>query len=81
MIEYDNKYYKQNIDKNPIIKLEKEKIIESNHLDLYIEKNEQHNNALSIEGWAYLTDINKTGKVYVGIKDKTGKETYYITEQ
>ena len=49
MIEYDNKYYKQNIDKNPIIKLEKEKIIESNHLDLYIEKNEQHNNALSID--------------------------------
>ena len=81
VIEYDNKYYKRSLNEQQIVELEKEKIIEGNALDLYVEKNEQHNNALSIEGWAYLTDINKTGKVYVGIKDKTGKETYYITEQ
>ena len=81
VIEYDNKYYKRSLNEQQIVELEKEKIIEGNALDLYVEKNEQHNNALFIEGWAYLTDINKTGKVYVGIKDKTGKETYYITEQ
>ena len=81
VIKDDNKYYKQNVDKNPIIKLEKEKIIESNHLDLYVEKNEQQNNALFIAGWAYIKDIKKIGPIYIGVKDKAGKETYYVTEQ
>lgn len=45
-----------------------------------LKKNEQHNNALSIEGWAYLQNIGKTGQVYVGIKDKSGKETYYTAD-
>ena len=81
VIEYDNKYYKRSLNEQQIVELEKEKIIEGNALDLYVEKNEQHNNALSIEGWAYIKDIKKTGPIYIGVKDKTGKETYYITEQ
>ena len=81
IVEVNNKYYRNTINMNSKIEFGKNIIMEENNLDLYVEKNEQHNNALSIEGWAYITDINKTGKVYVGIKDKTGKETYYITEQ
>ena len=81
VIEYDNKYYKRSLNVQQIVELEKEKIIEGSALDLYVEKNEQHNNALFIEGWAYLKDLNKSGPIYIGVKDKAGKETYYITEQ
>ena len=81
VIEYDNKYYKKTINKQQIVELEKNKIIEGNALDLYIEKNQYQNNALVIEGWAYIKDIKKTGPIYIGVKDKAGKETYYITEQ
>ena len=34
-----------------------------------------------IEGWGYLNDLNVPGKIYVGVKNKTGKEIYYTTEQ
>ena len=81
VIEYDNKYYKRTLNGQQIVELEKEKIIEGSALDLYVEKNEQHNNALFIAGWAYIKDIKKTGPIYIGVKDKAGKETYYVTEQ
>ena len=63
MIEYDNKYYKRSLNEQQIVELEKNKIIEGDALDLYVEKNEQHNNALFIEGWAYLKDLNKSGPI------------------
>ena len=81
VIEYDNKYYKKTINKQQIVELEKNKIIEGTALDLYVEKNEQQNNALFIAGWAYIKDIKKIGPIYIGVKDKAGKEIYYITEQ
>ena len=81
VIEYDNKYYKRSLNEQQIVELEKNKIIEGTALDLYVEKNEQQNNALFIAGWAYIKDIKKIGPIYIGVKDKAGKETYYVTEQ
>lgn len=94
IIEYEGKYYRKEIGKqetkvenvnkknySTISNINKQNIINSNNIFIYIEDNQKNNNQLSVLGWAYLTDINKTGKVYIGIKDKTGKETYYITEQ
>ena len=81
MIEYDNKYYKRSLNEQQIVELEKNKIIEGTVLDLYVEKNEQQNNELFIAGWAYIKDIKKIGPIYIGVKDKAGKETYYVTEQ
>ena len=81
VIEYDNKYYKRSLNEQQIVELEKNKIIEGTVLDLYVEKNEQQNNELFIAGWAYIKDIKKIGPIYIGVKDKAGKETYYVTEQ
>lgn len=85
VVAYKGKYYKTELDKIESIKYQKQvnfNQIETNELiNFYIEKNKEENNALEIEGWAYINNINKTGKIYVGVKDKTGKEIYYTAEQ
>ncbi len=85
IVRYENKYYKY--------LLNKEKKIYSKSIDIssaslkhspirfYIEKNKKEKNIFLIEGWGYLNDLNVPGKIYVGVKNKTGKEIYYTTEQ
>lgn len=71
--EIDTIKYQQQINLSPV---------QNEHaIKLYIEKNKKEGNNLSIAGWAYLNNINKTGKIYAGLKDNTGNEIYYTLEQ
>ena len=60
--------------------LDKEEMIE-NDIHYHFDNKNIKNNIYVLSGWAYIKDKKKTGQVYIGIKDKSGKETYYITEQ
>lgn len=90
IIEYDGKYYRQKIE-NKQINAENletsskynfsDKNILTNHSVLSnIDKIDNINGRFLVSGWAYIKDKKKTGKVYVGMKGKTGKETYYTVE-
>lgn len=74
-ITLENKVYKDSVIKD----IDKAEIVESD-IFYYLDKNNIQNHNYLISGWAYLQNIGKTGQVYVGIKDKSGKETYYTAD-
>lgn len=70
----------ENIYQDSVLKnIDKTKIIEYD-IHYYFDKKNIQNNRYLISGWAYLQNIGKTGQVYVGIKEKTGKERYYTAD-
>lgn len=93
IIEYKGKYYKQEIGKqqrkvenrevgnySTIFNINEKDKLNSDNILMNIDNSKNSENTLTISGWAYIKDKKKTGKVYVGMKGKTGKETYYTVE-
>lgn len=85
VIGYKGRYYQTESKEIGAVKYQQQihlsPVQNDNNINFYIDKNKREDDNLFIAGWAYMKDINKIGPIYVGVKDKSGKEIYYTTEQ
>lgn len=80
---YKSKISKENIHSNAgtLTKIDESQIIYNAPILYYFDRFINLDSKKVVGGWGYLLDGNKVGTVYIGVKNKEGKEYIFETEQ
>lgn len=67
------------INKSTQVDITGEKIV--NNIRYSIDKVYKEDNLLQVSGWAYIKSDNKTGDIYIGIKNRNSNEQFFATNK